>query len=58
MATRRIISSEKPVLEKDDTTDFSPPAGEKSNITPAVPVYVSHWLIHYLTVRIHVTNIL
>jgi hypothetical protein len=40
MATRRIVSPEKTVLEKDGTTDFSPPAGEKSNITPAVPVYV------------------
>ena len=40
MATRRIVSSEKTVLEKDDTSDFSPTAGEKSNITPAVPVYV------------------
>ncbi|KAL6858533.1 hypothetical protein J3F83DRAFT_749993 [Trichoderma novae-zelandiae] len=31
MATRRIIASEKSILEKDDT------AHEKSNISPAVP---------------------
>lgn len=36
MATRRIISSEKTILEKDDK-DFSQPAGEKSSIAPAVP---------------------
>jgi hypothetical protein len=35
MATRRIVS-EKTVLERDDK-DFAPKAGEKSNITPAVP---------------------
>jgi hypothetical protein len=38
MATRRIVLSEKTVLEKDDSSDFSPSAGEKSNITPAVPL--------------------
>lgn len=31
MATRRIVSSEKTILEKDDTAE------EKSNISPAVP---------------------
>ncbi|QUC18418.1 uncharacterized protein UV8b_02659 [Ustilaginoidea virens] len=31
MATRRIVSSEKTILEKDDYAE------EKSNITPAVP---------------------
>lgn len=40
MATRRIVSPEKTVLEKDDSTDFSPPASEKSNIAPAVPLWV------------------
>ncbi|EON97990.1 putative vacuolar atpase assembly integral membrane protein vma21 protein [Phaeoacremonium minimum UCRPA7] len=40
MATRRIISSEKTLLEKDDTVGSSPAANEKSNITPAVPTDV------------------
>ncbi|KAM0451360.1 hypothetical protein ACHAPV_005344 [Trichoderma viride] len=31
MATRRIVNSEKTILEKDDTVE------EKSNISPAVP---------------------
>jgi len=38
MATRRIIS-EKSLLEKDDRIGSSPAAGEKSNISPAVPAY-------------------
>lgn len=37
MATRRIISNEKTILDKDDTVGASPAASEKSNITPAVP---------------------
>ncbi|KAK4447608.1 VMA21-like domain-containing protein [Podospora aff. communis PSN243] len=40
MATRRIISQEKSLLEKDDRIGSSPAAGEKSNITPAVPMAV------------------
>ncbi|KAK0731775.1 hypothetical protein B0H67DRAFT_86343 [Lasiosphaeris hirsuta] len=40
MATRRIISQEKSILEKDERTDFSPAAGEKSDIAPAVPMGV------------------
>ncbi|KAK0617928.1 hypothetical protein B0T17DRAFT_496148 [Bombardia bombarda] len=40
MATRRIISQEKTLLEKDDSIGSSPAAGEKSNITPAVPTAV------------------
>jgi len=40
MATRRIVGSEKTVLEKDDSTDLSPAADEKSNIAPAVPLHV------------------
>ncbi|KAM7207646.1 hypothetical protein V8F20_001913 [Naviculisporaceae sp. PSN 640] len=40
MATRRIISSEKTLLEKDDRIGSSPAANEKSNITPAVPTSV------------------
>jgi hypothetical protein len=37
MATRRIISTEKPILEKNGKNDFTPAAGEKSDIAPAVP---------------------
>ncbi|AEO70319.1 f4f913a0-3bdb-4e1c-a946-88d9fc09f5b3 [Thermothielavioides terrestris] len=40
MATRRIISQEKTLLEKDDTIGASPAANEKSNISPAVPTSV------------------
>ncbi|GAB1310358.1 vacuolar ATPase assembly integral membrane protein vma21 [Madurella fahalii] len=40
MATRRIISQEKTLLEKDDRIGSSPAANEKSNITPAVPMPV------------------
>ncbi|KAJ4401518.1 vacuolar ATPase assembly integral membrane protein vma21 [Neurospora sp. IMI 360204] len=40
MATRRIISQEKTLLEKDDRIGSSPSASEKSNITPAVPASV------------------
>ncbi|KJR85764.1 uncharacterized protein SPSK_09949 [Sporothrix schenckii 1099-18] len=41
MATRRLAEGEKTILEKDDTVGASPPAGEKSNIAPAVPQYVA-----------------
>lgn len=37
MASRRIVSSEKNLLERDDRDDRSPGASEKSNIAPAVP---------------------
>ncbi|KAK5663343.1 hypothetical protein OQA88_3771 [Cercophora sp. LCS_1] len=40
MATRRIVSQEKSLLEKDDRIGSSPAAGEKSNISPAVPASV------------------
>ncbi|KAL2144147.1 hypothetical protein VTI28DRAFT_9522 [Corynascus sepedonium] len=40
MATRRIISQEKTLLEKDDTIGSNPAANEKSNIAPAVPTSV------------------
>lgn len=39
MATRRIVSSEKGILEKDDV-DFKPKDGQRSDIGPAVPAYV------------------
>lgn len=40
MATRRIIPSEKTILEKDDIVGSSPPANQQSNIAPAVPTDV------------------
>ncbi|KAH6646347.1 vacuolar ATPase assembly integral membrane protein VMA21 [Truncatella angustata] len=40
MATRRIVSTEKSILEKDDNIGSSPAANEKSNISPAVPAHV------------------
>ncbi|EXF75481.1 vacuolar ATPase assembly integral membrane protein vma21 [Colletotrichum fioriniae] len=40
MATRRIVASEKTILEKDDVVGASPAAGDKSNIAPAVPMDV------------------
>lgn len=39
MATRRIISQEKTLLEKDDSIGSSPAAHVKSDIAPAVPTY-------------------
>jgi len=44
MATRRLnTSEEKTALEKDDHHERSPPVGEKSNIAPAVPLYVARY---------------
>ncbi|RKU46149.1 vacuolar ATPase assembly integral membrane protein vma21 [Coniochaeta pulveracea] len=40
MATRRIVASEKTILEKDDHVGSSPAASEKSSIAPAVPMEV------------------
>ncbi|KAF3762355.1 hypothetical protein M406DRAFT_263252 [Cryphonectria parasitica EP155] len=40
MATRRIISTEKTILDKDDTVGASPAADQKSDIKPAVPTDV------------------
>lgn len=40
MATRRIISDGKTILEKDDTVGSSPAADQQSNIAPAVPTDV------------------
>ncbi|KAH8768495.1 vacuolar ATPase assembly integral membrane protein VMA21 [Hyaloscypha sp. PMI_1271] len=45
MTTRRIVP-EKTVLERDDK-DFAPKAGEKSNITPAVPAHVIYKLLGF-----------
>ncbi|CZR50818.1 related to Vacuolar ATPase assembly integral membrane protein VMA21 [Phialocephala subalpina] len=46
MATRRIISGEKTILEKDDK-DFAQPEGGKSNIAPAVPAHVIYKLLGF-----------
>jgi len=46
MTTRRIISGEKTILEKDDH-DFSQAAGEKSIIAPAVPAHVIYKLLGF-----------
>ncbi|KAL8746597.1 MAG: hypothetical protein Q9190_001405 [Brigantiaea leucoxantha] len=40
MTSRRIIASDKDILEKDDHIRSSPAASEKSDITPAVPISV------------------
>ncbi|KAK7745352.1 vacuolar ATPase assembly integral membrane protein vma21 [Cytospora paraplurivora] len=40
MATQRIISSEKTILDKDDTVGSSPAADQRSSIAPAVPTDV------------------
>jgi hypothetical protein len=40
MASRRIISSEKTLLEMDEADARSPAASEPSSITPAVPTFV------------------
>ncbi|ROV97621.1 hypothetical protein VSDG_04628 [Cytospora chrysosperma] len=40
MASRRIISDEKTILEKDDNVGSSPAADQQSNIAPAVPMDV------------------
>jgi hypothetical protein len=40
MATRRIVATEKTILEKDDHVGSSPAASERSSIAPAVPTEV------------------
>ncbi|KAI4247706.1 MAG: hypothetical protein L6R40_001292 [Gallowayella cf. fulva] len=40
MTSRRIVSNEKNLLEKDDSNDRTPGASEKSDIAPAVPAAV------------------
>ncbi|KAK0734095.1 hypothetical protein B0T26DRAFT_635831 [Lasiosphaeria miniovina] len=47
MASRRIISQEKTLLEKDDSIGSSPAANEKSNIAPAVPAAVIFKLLAF-----------
>lgn len=47
MATQRIISGEKTILEKDDIVGASPAAGTQSNIAPAVPTYVLCPVSHF-----------
>jgi len=41
MATRRIVGSEKTIIDKDDNND------EKSNISPAVPGHVIYKLLAF-----------
>ncbi|KAL8798765.1 MAG: hypothetical protein Q9182_006402 [Xanthomendoza sp. 2 TL-2023] len=40
MTSRRILSSEKTFLEKDDSNDPTPSSSEKSDIAPVVPTAV------------------
>ncbi|KAI0137061.1 VMA21-like domain-containing protein [Xylariales sp. AK1849] len=40
MTSRRIVSTEKSILEKDDRIGSSPAANEQSSIAPAVPLDV------------------
>ncbi|KAI4167332.1 MAG: hypothetical protein LQ343_007293 [Gyalolechia ehrenbergii] len=40
MASRRIVSNDKGLLEKDDSNSRPPGASEKSDIAPAVPAAV------------------
>ncbi|PHH88245.1 hypothetical protein CDD83_7794 [Cordyceps sp. RAO-2017] len=47
MATRRIISSEKTILEKDDGQ-----TGDKSDISPAVPRHVIYKLLGFTAAMI------
>ncbi|KAG9238364.1 VMA21-like domain-containing protein [Amylocarpus encephaloides] len=46
MATRRIISSDKGVLDVDDN-GFTSKANEKSSIAPAVPAHVIYKLLGF-----------
>lgn len=45
MATRRIISTEKTILDQDDHVGASPAASQKSDIKPAVPLCVMSLLL-------------
>ncbi|KAI9879693.1 MAG: vacuolar ATPase assembly integral membrane protein vma21 [Pleopsidium flavum] len=47
MTSRRIISNEKSILDKDDHNALSPGASEKSNIAPAVPAAVIYKLLGF-----------
>ena len=37
MASRRIITNEKTILDKDDRDEITPAASEDTSVTPAVP---------------------
>ncbi|MCJ1455086.1 vacuolar ATPase assembly integral membrane protein vma21 [Mycoblastus sanguinarius] len=52
MTSRRIISSEKNLLEKDDADAKTPSALERSNITPAVPAAVIYKLLGFTVAMI------
>ncbi|MCJ1484397.1 vacuolar ATPase assembly integral membrane protein vma21 [Schaereria dolodes] len=47
MTSRRVISKEKNILEKDDRTELTSRASEKSNIAPAVPAAVIYKLLGF-----------
>ncbi|SLM40061.1 vacuolar atpase assembly integral membrane protein vma21 [Lasallia pustulata] len=47
MTSRRIIASERNVLQKDGRDDFRPGASKKSDITPAVPAAVIYKLLGF-----------
>ncbi|KAL2052308.1 hypothetical protein ABVK25_007467 [Lepraria finkii] len=52
MTSRRIIPTEKNLLEKDDRNDTTPSALENSNITPAVPAAVIYKLLGFTVAMI------
>ncbi|KAA6415432.1 MAG: vacuolar ATPase assembly integral membrane VMA21 [Lasallia pustulata] len=47
MTSRRIIASERNVLQKDGRDEFRPDASKKSDITPAVPAAVIYKLLGF-----------
>ncbi|MCJ1361305.1 vacuolar ATPase assembly integral membrane protein vma21 [Acarospora aff. strigata] len=47
MTSRRIISNEKTILDKDDRHDLTPAASQKSDIAPAVPAAVIYKLLGF-----------
>ncbi|MCJ1300359.1 vacuolar ATPase assembly integral membrane protein vma21 [Hypocenomyce scalaris] len=47
MTSRRIISNENNVLEKDVRNTFTPDASKESDITPAVPAAVIYKLLGF-----------
>ncbi|MCJ1375812.1 vacuolar ATPase assembly integral membrane protein vma21 [Loxospora ochrophaea] len=52
MTSRRIISNEKNILEKDDQNALTPAASEKSDIAPAVPPAVIIKLLGFTAMMI------
>ncbi|MCJ1226100.1 vacuolar ATPase assembly integral membrane protein vma21 [Toensbergia leucococca] len=52
MTSRRILSNEKGILEKDDRNALSPSSSEKSDIAPAVPAAVIYKLLGFTAAMI------